>query len=152
MISQFVVSIVLFICIGVVYNQLNYMRDKDLGFDKEQIVVVNMYGNIFNQYSAFKSELLQDSRILGVTRIGGSIPGFETEFENAFLPEGFPEDQQQWLGAMWVNHDMEKVLGLEFSEGRPFQVGSSADSTNGIILNETAAPETCSANRCISVA
>ena len=40
---------------------------------------------------------------------------------------------------MWVNHDMEKVLGLEFSEGRPFQVGSSADSTNGIILNETAA-------------
>lgn len=138
-IGQFVVSIVLLICIGIVYNQLHYMRNKDLGFDKEQMVLVNMYGNIFNQYGAFKSELLKDSRIRGVTRIGGSIPGYDTEFEHAFVPEGFPPDEHQWLGVMWVSHDMEEVLGVELATGRSLQVGSSSDSTFGFILNETAA-------------
>jgi putative ABC transport system permease protein len=138
-VSQFVVSMVLLICIGVVYNQLHYMQSKDLGFDKEQIVLVNMYGNLFRQYGAFKSDLLQDSRVSGVTRVGGSIPGYETEFENAFIPEGFPQEEHQWLGAMWISHDMEEVLGLEFTEGGPVQVSSSSDSAGGFILNETAA-------------
>lgn len=86
-----------------------------------------------------KSELLKDSRIRGVTRIGGSIPGYDTEFEHAFVPEGFPPDEHQWLGVMWVSHDMEEVLGVELATGRSLQVGSSSDSTFGFILNETAA-------------
>ncbi len=138
-IGQFVVSIVLLICIGVVYNQMHYMQSKDLGFDQEQVVLVNMYGNMFNRYPAFKSELLQDAHVRGVTRVGGSIPGYDTEFENAFIPEGSAPGEQQWLGAMWVNHDMEEVLGIEFVDGRTFQASSSSDSANGFILNETAA-------------
>ncbi len=138
-ISQFVVSIVLLTCIGIVYDQLNYMRTKDLGFDKEQVVLVNMYGNIFNQYGAFKSELLQDSRIRGITRIGGSIPGYAIEFENPFVPEGAAANEQHFIGSMWASHDMVGVLGLEFAEGAPFQVSSPSDSSSGFILNETAA-------------
>ncbi len=138
-ISQFVVSIVLLICIGTVYNQLTYMQNKDLGFDKDQMLVVNMYGNLFNDYGAFKSDLLKDSRIQSITRIGGSIPGFAGEFENAFITEGSPAEQRQWLGAMWVSHDMENTLGLEVVSGRAFNISSASDSTQNLILNETAA-------------
>ena len=137
-ISQFVVSITLLICIGIIYNQLDYLRSKDLGFNKEQVVLVNMYGGIWNQYIPFKNDLLKNPAILGVTQVGGSIPGAQNSVENAYFAEGHEPDKQNWLGTMWVNHDFVDVLGLEIIEGRPFDARRSSDSSAAVLLNETA--------------
>lgn len=137
-VSQFVISISLIICIGIVYKQLHYIHNKELGFNKDQIVMVDFGFNLFNNYNAFKSELLKNHEIQAVTLLGGSVPGREEVIENAFVPVGAPPEEQQWFSAMFTAHDFEKVLDVEFLEGHPFQSGSSTDST-GYIINESAA-------------
>lgn len=137
-VSQFVISITLIICIGIVYKQLHYIHNKELGFDKDQIVMVDFGFNLNNNYGAFKSELLKKHEIQAMTLLGGSVPGKSEVIENAFVPSGMPVEQQQWFSAMFTSHDFEKVLDLEFIQGHAFQIGNSVDST-GYIINESAA-------------
>jgi putative ABC transport system permease protein len=137
-VSQFVISISLIICIGIVYKQLHYIHNKDMGFNKDQILMIDFGFNQANQYGPFKSELSKISGIEAVSQLGGSIPGQEEVIENAFFPSGAPAEQQQWFSLMFAGHDFEKVLNIEFIEGHAFVVGSSTDSI-GFILNESAA-------------
>lgn len=137
-VSQFVISITLIICIGIVYKQLHYIHNKELGFDKDQIVMADFGFNLLNKYNAFKAELLKNPDIQAVTLLGGSVPGREEVIENAFVPSGMPATDQQWFSAMFTGHDFEKVLNVEFLQGHSFQVGNSVDST-GCIINESAA-------------
>lgn len=137
-VSQFVISISLIICIGIVYKQLHYIHNKELGFNKDQIVMVDFGFNLFNNYNAFKAELLKNHEVQAVTLLGGSVPGRAEVIENAFVPSGTPADQQQWFSAMFTSHDFEKVLDVEFIQGHAFQPGNSIDST-GYIINESAA-------------
>lgn len=137
-VSQFVISISLIICIGIVYKQLHYIHNKDMGFNKDQIVMVDFGFNQFNNFSPFKSELLKNSDIQAVSLLGGSVPGKEEVIENSFVPEGAPPEQQQWFSVMFTGHDFEKVLDVEFIQGHSFQIGSSTDSV-GFVINESAA-------------
>ena len=136
-VSQFVISISLIICIGIVYKQLHYIHNKDMGFNTEQVIMVDFSFNQFNRYGGFKSELLKNHEVQAVSLIGGSVPGQEEVIENAFVPTGTPAEKQQWFSAMFAQHDFEKVLDLEFIEGHSFELGSSTDST-GFIINESA--------------
>jgi putative ABC transport system permease protein len=137
-VSQFVISISLIICIGIVYKQLHYIHNKDLGFNKDQIIMIDFGFNLFNKYGSFKSELLKNHEVQSVSLIGGSIPGKAEVIENSFVQGGMPQEQQQWFSVMFTGHDFEKVLNVEFIQGHSFQIGSSTDSV-GFILNESAA-------------
>ena len=137
-VSQFVISISLIICIGIVFKQLDYVHNKDMGFSKEQVMMVDATFNIFPKYEGFKSELIKNHEIKAVSLFGGSIPGKEEVIENAFVVGGQPQETQQWFSVMFVGHDFEKVLNVEFLEGHSFQIGNSTDSV-GYIINESAA-------------
>ena len=137
-VSQFVISISLIICIGIVYKQLNYIHSKDLGINKEQIIMVDATFNPGGALNSLKSELLKHHDIHSVTTLGGSIPGEEEVIENSFVAEGAPEEEQQWFSVMFAGHDFEKVLEVEFLQGHTFHPGNTVDST-GFIINEAAA-------------
>lgn len=137
-ISQFVISISLIICIGIVYKQLAYVHTKDIGINKEQIIMIDASFNLLAQQNSFKSELLKHHEIESVCVMGGSIPGEEEVIENAFVPGGMPQEEQQWFSVLFAGHDFEKVLDIEFLQGHTFHIGNSADSI-GFILNESAA-------------
>ncbi len=137
-IGQFVVSITLLICIGIVYKQLNYVHNIDLGFNKEQILLADVNFNQLNKYETFKTELERLPEIDAVSMMGGSIPGQESLIENAFVSGGAPAEDQQWFSFFFGAHDFEKVLNIEFIDGHSFQVGNSVDSA-GFIINESAA-------------
>ncbi|HEY8512643.1 MAG TPA: ABC transporter permease [Cyclobacteriaceae bacterium] len=137
-VAQFVVSISLIICIGIVHRQLNYIQSKDLGIAKDQVMMVDATFNQVPGLNAFKSELLKSHNIEAVATLGGSIPGEEEVIENSFIPEGAPDEDQQWFSVMFVGHDFEKVLDLEILQGHAFQPGNAVDST-GFIINEAAA-------------
>lgn len=137
-VSQFVISISLIICIGIVYKQLNYIHSKDLGINKDQIIMVDASFNGQGLLNSLKSELIKRHDIRSVATLGGSIPGEEEVIENSFVAEGAPEEDQQWFSVMFAGHDFEKVLDVEFLQGHTFQPGSSVDST-GFIINEAAA-------------
>lgn len=137
-VSQFVVSISLIICIGIVYKQLDYIQSKDLGIKKDQILMVDAGFTALGSLNALRSELLKHHDIHSVTTLGGSVPGEEEVIENSFVAEGAPEEDQQWFSVMFAGYDFEKVLDVTFLRGHTFQPGSAVDST-GFIINEAAA-------------
>jgi putative ABC transport system permease protein len=133
---QFVISISLLICIGVVYDQLHYLHNKDLGFDKTQVIMADL--TAFNKYPSLRTEMLKNHEVKYVTLLGASIPGNSELMENAFVASGKEQSQQQFFSIMNASHDFEKMLDLEFLEGHGFVPGSSTDSA-GFIINEAAA-------------
>ena len=100
---QFSISTALIIGTLIVFSQIKFLQNKDLGFNKEQVVLFDNYGGFRNQYVAFKHELQKDASVLSVSRIGGSIPGAQFGIENSFIPEEWPRDKQQWLGVLNAN-------------------------------------------------
>jgi putative ABC transport system permease protein len=137
-VSQFVVSISLMICIGIVYKQLSYVHNMDLGFSKEQVMLTDINFNQQNNYGAFKNALESRSDIISVTQMAGSIPGQEELIEHAFIETGQPTEKQQWFSVFFAAHDFEKVLNLEFLQGHTFTPGNGTDSS-GYIINESTA-------------
>jgi len=137
-IGQFVVSISLIICIGIVYKQLNYVHNLDLGFIKEQILLADMTGPQFQEYIPFKNTLEAKANIDAVTLMSGSIPGQDELIEHAFIEDGTEIESQQWFSVFFTSFDFEKVLNLEFLDGHTFLPGSSVDSS-GYIINEATA-------------
>ncbi len=86
---QFTVSIVIIIGSIIVYNQLNFMTKKDLGFDKENLLVIRRVDAFWQQMGSFRNQILE---IPGVEKVGfsRSIPG--TDFNNnAFFKDDDPE-------------------------------------------------------------
>lgn len=140
-VSQFVVSLVLLICISIIYNQLNYLKSKDLGYNKDQIVFVDMFGDVQQKYMPLKSEFLKHPAVQSVSMIGGSLPGKADGIANPYVSEGMSRDKPRWIANMTASHDLANVLGLEFLNGRFFSENFPSDSTEAFVISETAAKE-----------
>ncbi len=140
-IFQFCISIVLLICISIVSNQLDFMRNMELGFNKEQVIYFDRFGINSQKYQAFKTELLQHSDIIAVSGLRGSAPGAKDGVAHSFVMEGMDIKKPRWIPVVYANHDFEKVLGLEIVTGRTFSENFSTDSLQAYIINETAARE-----------
>ncbi len=134
---QFFVSVTLIIGTIVVYQQMRYMQNKDLGFDKEQLITIpNSYALGSNE-QAFKQQLLQDSRIVGATA-SWYKPAGPSHYNNALAyPPG--SDKHIVNGVDYhVDEDYIPTMGMHIIQGRNFSKGFATDSS-AIILNETAA-------------
>ncbi|HZY25239.1 MAG TPA: ABC transporter permease, partial [Bacteroidales bacterium] len=134
-IFQFTVSIVIIIGSIIVYNQLNYMTKKDLGFNKENMIIIRRPDAFWQQIESFRNQMLQ---IPGVDKVGFSrqVPG--TNFNNnAFFNDEDPEKKTYLLEQAQVSFDYPEALGVQLIDGRFFSREYSTDST-AILLNETA--------------
>lgn len=132
---QFTVSIVIIIGSIIIYNQLNYMTKKDLGFKKENLIIIRRPDAFFRQTESFRDQLLQ---IPGVEKVGFSrqVPG--TNFNNnAFFNDEDPEKKTYLLEQAQVSFDFPQALGVQLAEGRFFSREYSTDS-NAVLINETA--------------
>lgn len=132
---QFTVSIVIIIGSIIVYNQLNYMTKKDLGFKKENLIIIRRPDAFFRQLESFRDQLLQ---IPGVEKVGFSrqVPG--TDFNNnAFFNDEDPEKKTYLLQEAFVSLDFPQALGVQLLEGRFFSREYSTDSS-AVLINEAA--------------
>ena len=134
---QFTFSIVLIVSTIIIGRQLKYIRQKDLGFDKENIFTINMRA-IGDHYDAAKAGLLKQPGILGVTNSGADILDNGSSTGDADW-EGKKPGQSFIVGQMAVEKNFLQVLNLKLAAGKGFS-GTPADSTN-YILNETAIAE-----------
>lgn len=134
-IVQFTSSIVIIIGTLAVYRQIDYMLNKNLGFDKEQVVVVRRPDVLRKNLETCKTELLRNPNIVSVAN-ALSIPGKERYNNNAYLTEDNPESPYL-LMENWVSFEYAEVMGLEILEGRFFDRSIASDS-NGVIVNESA--------------
>jgi len=134
-IIQFTVSIVIIIGSIIVYNQLNFMTNKDLGYKKENLVIIRRADSFYKQLESFRNNLLQ---IPGIEKVGFSaqVPG--TNFNNnAFFNDEDPEKKTYLLEQARVSLDYPEALGVHLLEGRFFSHEYSTDST-AVLINEAA--------------
>ncbi len=133
---QFVVTIVLFICTIVVNRQMKYMQEKDLGFEKENLVVIDRIYVLEEQIGAFRQELLKNPAITGVS-VSSAVPGGLIG-DNAFLPEGASTNETHAINNIWADWFFHDTYGLEMVEGRWFDISNPTDSF-ALIISESAA-------------
>ncbi len=140
-VAQFTLSILLIISTAIVYQQLDHMQSKQLGFDKDQVVVIPLIGGVERDFNAFKERLSQSPHIQRVTRsvlmpgrMASSVqmPAFSTRLADQ------PEEKMVGIPALFVSTDFEATLGLELLAGRPFSNELNDDSNNAVILSRSA--------------
>lgn len=134
-IIQFTVSIVIIIGSITVYNQLNFMTKKDIGFDKENLIIIRRLDAFSHQMKSFRDQLLQ---IPGVEKVGFSsaVPGIP--FNNsAFYKDNDPEKSTYLLNQTQVSYDFPQAMGITLVAGRFFSTEYNTDST-AVLINEAA--------------
>jgi putative ABC transport system permease protein len=131
---QFCISIALLVGTAVIYQQHKFLQQKELGFDKEQIVMIPIRGtSIKPQVEAFKARLRQDAAVLNTSAVSNVI-GRDVQV-CPFGTEGKTEVLQ--MPGLFVDHDFIKTFGVQLQQGRGFDVAFSTDSV-AFLLNEAA--------------
>ena len=136
---QFGVTFVILFGTLVIASQLKYLRHKDLGFDKEHILVIHRASVLHTQADAFKQELQRYPEIQVISDTE-SLPGRHFN-PNTHRLEGRPGNEQHTLLTMYADFRYIDLLGLEFAAGRNFSPEILSDSTSSVIINETAVKE-----------
>jgi len=137
---QFVISIILIVGTLVIYRQMHYMKNTDLGYDHEQIIhtqLLRMDRETISKYQTFKNELLNNPDILNAS-ISRDIPSFSSSSTVILGWEGSNEDDRAYVNINRIDHNFLDTYGIQLIDGRNFSPSQSSDSIIHCIINETA--------------
>ncbi|HYC84580.1 MAG TPA: ABC transporter permease [Chryseosolibacter sp.] len=137
---QFVISATLVLGTQVVIDQLRFMQQQDLGFAKDQIVVINaarVSSPNPDAHETFKNELKALAFVEDVT-FSNSLPGNPGWTGQVSFPEGRPADEAVSVEYMAIDENYLQTLGLTLLSGKDFSMVSEGDRQQGLLLNETA--------------
>ncbi len=135
---QFTTSVILIIGTLIIYQQMNYILNKELGFDKEQVLVIKGTGVLGDKVQTFKDELIQLPGIKQVS-VSDYLPVSGTNQNQMFFSrEDKSEGDISTDGQLWdVDHDYLETLGINVVEGRNFSREMASDSTEAAIINQS---------------
>ena len=134
---QFGISVLLIISVTVVMKQMHYVRNTDLGFNKQQTMIVRLdNGTIWNKKIEFKHQLEADPAIASVSVMTGEPGGFHDTY--GFEAEAKPGEKLN-LNTEFADFEYAKTLGLKVIAGRDFSPQYPTDSTQSVIINHAAA-------------
>src|SRR5579863_3223985 len=134
---QFVISICLILSVVVIERQLRYMDSKQLGFNKDQQIILPLQSqDVVKNYQVLKTELLKNPGIKSVTS-GSTYPGIANIEDMLFYAEGKSINDVVDIALGNIENDYFETLGFKLIAGRGFSRAFTADS-NSIILNEVA--------------
>lgn len=130
---QFAISILLIIGTIIMYRQISFMVNKDVGFNKENLIVINRAGALGNKVRSFKESV---KKIPGVVNIASStaVPGRNNN-NNGYGIEG-RKDESFLLQTNWVDYDYIDTYGMTMADGRKFQESYTTDQ-DACLVNET---------------
>lgn len=137
-VTQFAISITLIASMGIVYNQLEYVQSKELGFDKENIAVVTVNPEIEENYINIRNRLLRQPGVIDVS-MQSRVPsgrlldsqGGQAEINGELIDISFR------IADIHVSHNFTELFGLEIVAGRTFDINLASDSTEAFVLNES---------------
>jgi putative ABC transport system permease protein len=133
---QFGLSIFLIIFTVVVFQQIQYMKNKNLGIDKNNVLILQNTARLGNNKESFRNELVSQSGIAKVSYTNNTFPGVNNT--TVFKTAG--SEQDHIMGVYYADYDHQDVLRFELKEGRYFSKDFATDSL-AILLNEAAAKE-----------
>ncbi len=132
---QFGFAIILVIGTLVVYQQVQYIKARDLGYDKENLITVVPSGDVRKHYDALKQELLQSGVVQAVTHSNSAVTDMNSW---SFLGwPGKPETERVMFANLASEYDFTKTLGIKIIAGRDFSEDHKSDSS-AIIVNKSA--------------
>jgi putative ABC transport system permease protein len=130
-IFQFTISVILISGTIVVYRQLQYLRNKDLGFRKEFVVTADLNQEILQRLDVFRENLLKHTQIEKVS-FSYTVPGAGDNYES-FTLEGVEVGSCVYA----IDPDYIPLMGMELKEGRNFSWDLTSDKLNACLINET---------------
>ncbi|GHN02023.1 ABC transporter permease [Cytophagales bacterium WSM2-2] len=136
---QFGLALAMIVSTLVVIQQLSFMKNTDIGFDKDQMMLIKMNKEVNSKFETMKAELLRSSIIQGVTASGQRLG-------NNFHQWGFKIKADTGVMSITpsnvnVDYDYLKVYGIELKEGRGFSKDFATDNGMAFVINETFAKE-----------
>ncbi|MCP4724216.1 MAG: FtsX-like permease family protein [bacterium] len=138
-VKQLAISIVMIICTLAINNQMNYIQNKKLGYDKDTIISLYIRDNqLKRDYESFKEILLTHSNIQDVT-LGFNIPPNIKNWDSTKKWEGSNEQKSIVLNYTSFGYDFQNFYNMKISRGRGFSEKYSADHRTSVIINESAA-------------
>jgi ABC-type antimicrobial peptide transport system permease subunit len=136
-IVQFALSILLISGSLIIYHQLNYMRNRSLGYDKENIIYFSK-DRLGDQFEAFRTEILKNPRIINATAVTNLLTNGRMFTNSRWQWEGKNPEEELLLAATGVDYDFFETFKMEMAEGRGFLKEFMTD-TAAWVVNETAA-------------
>ena len=136
-IFQFTTSIFLIIGTLVIYNQTQFLLNRKVGFDKDQVMLIQGTNTLGDKTQAFKTELLKSSGIKSVT-VGDYLPISMTKRDgNTFWKEGKINEDLGVFGQKWqVDYDYLETMGMRINQGRYFSKEMASDSA-AVVINKS---------------
>lgn len=133
---QFMISIALIISTAMVYKQIRFMQDRNMGIDKQNVLIIHSATRLGDNTDAFKNALESQTGIVAASYTNNSFPGVN----NTTVFKAAGSDQDHIMGLYYADYDHQQVMKFEIKEGRYFSKDFPSDSS-GILLNEAAVAE-----------
>ncbi|MBS1662978.1 MAG: ABC transporter permease [Bacteroidetes bacterium] len=134
---QFTIAIILIIGTMVIYRQLDYVRHKDIGYNREQILIVRNTYSLWTHAKNFQKEVEHLPGVLGTT-MTFFLPTYSGSMSSVYYKDAALSADQTVLLSDWpVDANYISVLGMKMLDGHNFEPGNPTDSS-GVIINETA--------------
>ncbi len=132
---QFSLSISLIIGTGIVYRQLDYMKEKTLGFETDHLLAIQMRGSVMNSYSALKKELLKQPGVVAVSASNNKPSGIYSNAGGADW-EGKDPERDVSVHFASVDYDYFETADMEMAGGRSYSLDFPSDSESAYVVNE----------------
>jgi len=136
-IFQFAVAVFMIFSTIIVYRQLQFFHKKDLGFDREQVIALKIYGETRNKVGALENEIKRNPSIVSLSAVS-KLPGerFGTQPFHKLNENGLQDRSSARI--MWADENLLSTLGISLKDGRNFFNQFPDIKTNEFLLNESA--------------
>ena len=134
---QFSVSILLIVAVSVIYNQLDYIQSKNLGYDTDNVIVFERQDALINNMDAFLTEAKELPGVVNATYMQGGMTNFSNASSGHTWPGQSEASKDITFRHAHVGPEFIETMGIELKEGRSY-INERPDNENKIILNETA--------------
>jgi putative ABC transport system permease protein len=134
--SQFILSIGLIICALIVKEQMDFVRNTNLGMDRESVITLPNNVEISKKYDTYKSLMLRNKGIESVS--ASATQPFDVNQNIEINWQGHMDEEPVNMRYTMIDYDFFKTMGMEIVDGRDFSKKFPADSTHAVILNESA--------------
>lgn len=135
---QFLISIFLIIGTMVVHKQISFVKDKNLGYNKDNLIYMRVEGDLAGRLDVFKSRMLENPSIKSMTTTNAVPIYLSSSTSGGFRWEGKDPESSILFQLLLVGHDFFQTFDMEMDRGRAFDERLSSDTAN-IIVNEVTA-------------
>ncbi len=132
---QFLISVALIIGTITAFSQLNYLRKADLGFDRDQVILIPTKFNTALHFDRLAEELKKHNQVVSVTGMEDILGANHNT--RSVVVEGMFDDQAFWYPAFLVRYDFIETFNIQVVQGRAFSRDFPSDTSEAIMINES---------------